>query len=611
MKNKAIVLCLMFIMAACSNNGTPSQTREISEEIETATLTPSPEFTSDLQQLQVVGNKIVNDNGEVVILRGLGPQQIINLATTDFDIPWNEELFQTIHEWGATVVRLLVTPGRFFEDEERGLEVLDQAIEWAGKHDMYVIINYNASGFPPTGYYSHNSSSVEVSTEAEMIRFWQTISARYAGIDQVAFYEIMNEASSHPWNGQTYLEDWLTLKNFSELVIDLIREKDPDTIVLVSGLKWASVLSHTLHYPIQRNNVAYTMHFYPSTSNDWDQSLGTVAEQYPVFLTETSFGTDVEGEYSWINESEYKGDQPFRFALMDYLEEHGISWIAVAFSALWEPGLIQDQMYNPTEVGEFFREQLQNQEWKVTTGEVISQDQGVFAGAIGKWESIDPADSGKRTLTITSLSDYTYSVRYEDSAVPLCGVNNAGVPLYGASGVGEGNAFYQKLDIGPIYLDCSDGQSIGGLLFDSFLYDSEVDKLTDLIGTVWSRIESITTNLPASEFTGATGEWTSLDGSDGSNQTLIIENLGSNRFSIIYTDESASICETDSPDSATIAAIGEGSGEATSNNLSVTFQFTCQDETESLSDQYSIVFEYNTSMDSISDTFSNAWNRIE
>ncbi len=247
MKNKAIVLCLMFILAACSNNGTPSQTREISEEIGTATLTPSPEITSDLQQLQVVGNKIVNEDGEVVILRGLGPQQIINLATTNYDISWNEDLFRAIHEWGATVVRVLVAPGRFFEDEEQGLKILDQAIEWAGKYDLYVIINFNSQGFPPTGFYSNPSSNVEVTSQVEMIRFWQMVSTRYAGNNQVAFYEIINEPSSHPWNGRTYLEDWLILKDFSELIIDLIRVNDPDTIIIVGGLKWASDLSYGLN----------------------------------------------------------------------------------------------------------------------------------------------------------------------------------------------------------------------------------------------------------------------------------------------------------------------------------------------------------------------------
>jgi len=486
---KAAMICLFLIMTACGNTATPSQTKENPDIIETPVITPSPVIISDLPRLQIVGNKIVNADGEVVILRGLGTQQIINLAITDFDVPWNEDLFRTIHEWGATVVRVLVTPVLFFENEERGLEVLDQAIEWAGKNDLYVIINFQAMGFPPTGYSSHPSSNVEVTTAAETIRFWQIVSARYAGNDQIAIYEIINEASSHPWNGSTYLEDWLTLKDFSELLIDLIRENDPDTIVLVSGLKWASDLSYVLDHPIQRSNVAYAMHLYPSTALNWDLAFGDMARVHPVLLSETSFGIDIEDESNWLNEKDYPGDQPFRIALMSYVEEHGLSWIAVSFSSSWYPQLLENTFFVPSEVGEFFRDQLLSYEWNVSSGELINDDPKVFTRAVGQWKSIDPIYGSTRSLRITPISDNRYGIRYENSAVSLCGVNTQGIPLTGASAEGEGKAFYQKLDVGPIYFDCNDGLSTGGLLYDTFLYTEDLDILTDLIGTVWSRTE--------------------------------------------------------------------------------------------------------------------------
>lgn len=486
---KAALICLFLIMTACGKKTTPAQTDGNTDLIETPVITPSPIIISDLPRLQIVGNKIVNEDGEVVILRGLGTQQIINLATTDFDTPWNEDLFRTIHEWGATVVRVLVAPVLFFENEERGLEVLDQAVEWAGKYDLYVIIDFQAMGFPPTGFSSYPSSNVEVTTAADTIRFWQDISARYAGNDHIAFYEIINEASSHPWNGSTYLEDWLTLKDFSELLIDLIRENDPDTIVLVSGLKWASDLSYVLDHPIQRSNVAYAMHLYPNTALNWDLAFGDTAKVYPVILSDTGFGIDIDGESNWLNEKDYPGDQPYRTAFMNYVNEHGLSWIAVSFSSSWYPQLIDNTSFEPSEVGAFFREQLLSYEWKTTTGELINDEQMVFTRVIGQWNSIDPTYGGTRSLSIAPISDDIYSISYENSAVPLCGVNTQGIPLTGASAEGTGKAFYQKLDVGPIYFDCNDGLSTGGLLYDTFLYDEELDILTDLIGTVWSRTE--------------------------------------------------------------------------------------------------------------------------
>ena len=90
MKRIRLILCLMFVLIACSNNPA-STTGDLSDEtITTTTTTPSPAVRNNLPQLQIIGNKIVNENGEVVVLRGLGPQQVINLATTNFDISWNE-----------------------------------------------------------------------------------------------------------------------------------------------------------------------------------------------------------------------------------------------------------------------------------------------------------------------------------------------------------------------------------------------------------------------------------------------------------------------------------------------------------------------------------------
>lgn len=374
MKNIWILVCITFMISSCGGIGQPSSPNGTPEADLAPPISPSPNVTPeadlaplispsptshppDFSRLQVVGNRIVNEAGEIVILRGLGTQQIINLATTDYDLRWDEDLFRTIHEWGATVVRILVAPGRFFEDEVRGLEVLDQAIEWAGKYDMYVIINFNTLGFPPTGFFSSNSR-IEITSDVDLIRFWQMVSARFAGNDQVAFYEILNEAASHPWDGRTYLEDWLILRDFSELVIDLIRKNDPDTIIMVSGLKWASDLSYVLNNPIRRSNIAYALHLFPSTADDWDLAFGDVAEKYPVIIGEISFGVDITGSQDWLNESNYTGDKPFRDAFIDYAEEKGLSWVAVVFSVLWAPELVQNEFFEPTEVGQFFHDQL-------------------------------------------------------------------------------------------------------------------------------------------------------------------------------------------------------------------------------------------------------------
>lgn len=197
MKNISILVCIAFIISGCGGIGQPSSTNGTPEVNLAPLISPSPTpHPPDFSRLQVVGNKIVNEDGEIVVLRGLGIAEMIYLATGTYDVPWNEELFRTVHDWGSTVIRVPVAPVRFFQDEERGLELLDQAIEWAGKYGMYVIINFNAFGFPPTGFLA-DSNSVELASNVDTIRFWQVVSARYAGNNTVAFYEIINEPAIH------------------------------------------------------------------------------------------------------------------------------------------------------------------------------------------------------------------------------------------------------------------------------------------------------------------------------------------------------------------------------------------------------------------------------
>lgn len=600
------------LISACGLTSTPTPTLTATpSNIQSSNPTKTPLPTSplpDLPRLQIVGNKIVNENGEVVVLRGIGTADMIGLSEEgSTDIPWGEELFRTIHDWGATVVRLPVSPVFFFDDENKGLEAIDQAIEWAGKYEMYVIITFHAFGFPPTGFLI-NPSDLGMASDVDAIQFWQMVSERYAGNDVVAFYEIYNEANSHPWDGRTHLEDWIIWKDFSELVIDLIRVNDPETIIIVGGLKFSSDLTYIVQTPIQRSNVAYAHHENPGIK-DWDKAFGGVVEQYPVLITDFSFGIDITGEQSWLNESNYQGEEPYRYAIMNYLEERGLSWIAVVFSSQWVPELVQNQLFEPSEVGQFYQEQLLSHGGEITTGEMIADDKNIFAGAVGLWESLDPSDGSSRTLRISSAADNLYLVHYIDDGVPLCGVNIYGASLTGAEARGKGKAFYQKLDIGPLYLVCSNNNNrwVGGVHYDTFLYHLDSDSLTDLQGTLWTRLPE--QEAAEVEFVGAVGEWESTD-VDGSYQTLTIQQISNDVFSIELIDQEASSCGTGS-DGALYAARIEGNGQTDRNSLFIqALQITCLSDPEFSLSSVSFTLTYDPAGDSLSDSWGTVWTRI-
>jgi endoglucanase len=330
------------------------------EPTKTPTVTPSPTQMPIPQPplLQVEGNRFVDEKGDTVQLRGVAITEPLMLASGDHTHlgEWEEELFEVLYEWGAEVIRIPINPPNFSNyGATRSLKVLDQAIEWAGKYGMYIIIDFHGLGFPPDGY---NKYDWAATSESGMINFWKTISRRYAGNNTVAFYEIYNEPGRER-DGPARLDDWLTWKELSERVIAAIRENDNETIVIVGGMSYGNDLSFVLQAPIEGANIAYATHPYPGTSRwtTWSKAFGDVPEYYPVILTEFGFDNEQSSD-EFLQESSFVGSGRYRETLMEYIEEHGLSWTAWVFSHVWTPRMLTDRDYTPSELGRFIKEQL-------------------------------------------------------------------------------------------------------------------------------------------------------------------------------------------------------------------------------------------------------------
>jgi endoglucanase len=76
-----------------------------------------------------------------------------------------------------------------------------------------------------------------------------------------------------------------------------------------------------------------------------------VKDKYPLFATE--FGFDRNALIPCIGTPEYGRH------LMDYFKKKGISWTVWCFDPDWDPTLIKDWGFSPTEQGEFFKGVLQ------------------------------------------------------------------------------------------------------------------------------------------------------------------------------------------------------------------------------------------------------------
>jgi endoglucanase len=311
----------------------------------------SPQTTASL--LRVQGNRIINNAGEAVVLRGLAladPDQLLR------DGHWDAEYFRQAHDWGAKVVRIPIHP-RYWRDRgpEAYLSLLDQGIEWSKQSNMYVILDWHSIGDLVSGVFD-NSWGIYPTTLSETLDFWRRVARRYRNEPQVAFYEIFNEPTQYV-DGRDTGTSWSQWRRIAGQIVAMICDVNPDAIAIVGGLDWAYDLQPVAADPVQHPNVVYAVHPYPQKRPEpwetyWEADFGALTAQYPVFATEFGFETaeQTPGGSVAVATVEY-GRRIIRF-----LEERNISWTVWCFHPTWGPTLLADWNYTPTRpAGEFFR----------------------------------------------------------------------------------------------------------------------------------------------------------------------------------------------------------------------------------------------------------------
>jgi endoglucanase len=335
---------LAFLMTGCTSHQAPSPG-------------PVPRAPSGIGPLRVEGNKIKDQDGSDVVLAGLNiciPSALIRAGR------WDEAYFKELASWGARLVRVPIDPGSYREAGRDGtFLVLDEAIAWAKKYGMYVIIDWHSVGNPLSGVFQPEYGEGMRTTLEETKEFWAGAASRYAGEPAAAFYEIFNEPAEMGWLGGAL--SWDQWKAFADSVIDVIYERNPRAIPVVGGLEWSFDLTAAGSSPLRNKGVVYAAHPYPGHARrpwepNWEKSFGYLAKDYPVMLTE--FGYD---PHDTILPSVYKADDDYGRRIIAYAREKGMSWTAFVFCRIdgWPMPLFTEwEHYTPTESGAFFKARL-------------------------------------------------------------------------------------------------------------------------------------------------------------------------------------------------------------------------------------------------------------
>lgn len=204
-------------------------------------------------------------HGEEITLEGMA---FGNKVWEDEAIPddhHDEQSYEELHAIGMNTIRFYMNYITFEDDnnpysyKDEGWAWIDQNIEWAENHDMYLILNMHV---PQGGFQSQCEGQAlwqEEENRARLANLWKAIAARYQDEPQIAGFDIVNEPTP-----DASVEQWSTL---AQRIIDSIRSVDNNHLIIAERAIAVDCdydyNDGNYNYPdIEEENLMYTVHMY-------------------------------------------------------------------------------------------------------------------------------------------------------------------------------------------------------------------------------------------------------------------------------------------------------------------------------------------------------------
>lgn len=240
--------------------------------------------------LHIAGKHIVDKNGAITSLAG--PSFFWS------NTGWGQDRFYTrgavetfARDWKAGIVRVAVgaqNDGSILKDRQGNLKRAQTVIEAAIDNGLYVIVDW------------HSHQAERDLKEAQA--FFTHIAKRYGHTPNI-IYEIYNEPlDTTDWNR--------VIKPYAETMIKMIRQVDPDNMIIVGTQSWATEVDKAADNPIRgQKNILYSLHFYAATHKEFVREKAQYAINKGLPLIISEWGTtaydangyvDINSTHEWM-----------------------------------------------------------------------------------------------------------------------------------------------------------------------------------------------------------------------------------------------------------------------------------------------------------------------
>lgn len=309
-------------------------------------------FQKACNKLRVHGGGLVRGKKKI-ILRGVSIVEPYKLVNKRERSP--EKVLEEVKDHGFNAVRVPIHPGRYRVVENYLDEYVDRIVKKCEELSVHCILDWHGIGNPLTGetrlkeqfvekggknYYLHDAN-IKLARQA-----WKEISQEYGECEHVLF-EVFNE----PAPGDEAVKKlglsalkWSNWKKELEKLLSIIRQNSSNVVIL-SPTRWAYDLSKVANNPVKASNIMYSVHPYP-VHDDWKENF-EAASHLPLIVTEWGFREKTPHKFM-------RGSvEGYGKKILEYMGEHGISWLAWCYDDVWSPRIFKKLKYDERELTEW------------------------------------------------------------------------------------------------------------------------------------------------------------------------------------------------------------------------------------------------------------------